>query len=113
MLPKINRLRKEKDFEKLFKKGESFKNGLLILKTIKNNLKEDRFGFIISKKVSKKSVVRNKIKRRLKSIVQQNIKNIKKGEDIALIILPGFEKKNFLETKEILIALLKKANLNV
>ena len=111
MLPPINRLRKEKDFEKLFKKGKSFRNNFLILKIAQNNLKESRFGFIISKKVSKKAILRNKIKRRLRDIIRQNIKDIKKGIDVVLIILPGLEKKNFLEIKEILNTLFKKAGL--
>ena len=38
MLPKINRIKKKKDFEIIFKKGKSFKNNLFILKFIKNNL---------------------------------------------------------------------------
>ena len=111
MLPKINRLREEKDFDKIFKKGKNFKNSFLILKVLQNNLKENRFGFIISKKVSKKAVLRNKIKRRLRDIIHQNTKNIKKGIDVVLIVLPGLEEKNFLETKEILNILLKKADL--
>ena len=110
MLAKINRLRKETDFEKLFKKGKSFKNGFLILKIAENNLEESRFAFIVSQKVSKKATLRNKIKRRLRDIVRQNITEIKKGKDIALITLPGIEKQDFLETKEKLNSLLKKIN---
>ena len=115
MLSKANRLRKEKDFEKLFKKGKSFRNGFLILKIVQNNLEESRFGFIVSQKVSKKAALRNKIKRRIRAVARQNIKKIRKGIDVALIALPGLEKKNFLETKEILNALLKNitTNLNV
>jgi len=111
MLTKTNRLRKEKDFEKLFKKGKSFKNGFLILKIVENDSKESRFGFIVSQKVSKTATLRNKVKRRLRDIIQQNVANIKKGTDVALIALPGLEKKSFLETKESLNVLLKKANL--
>ena len=111
MLPKINRLRKEKDFKKLFKKGKSFKNNFLILKVTQNNLKESRFGFIISKKISKKAVLRNKIKRGLRNIIQEKIKDIREGVDVVVIVLPGSEKKNFLETEEILNNLLKKAGL--
>ena len=111
MLPQVNRLKKEKDFEKLFKNGKSFKNNFLVLKIAQNNLKESRFGFIISKKVSKKAILRNKIKRRLRSIIWQNIRDIKKGMDVALIIFPDLGKTNFLETKEILNTLLKKADL--
>ena len=111
MLTKINRLKKEKDFEKIFKKGKSFKNSFLILRIVPNNLEESRFGFIVSQKVSKKAVLRNKVKRRLRDIIQKNITEIKKGKDVALIVLPGLEKKSFLETKEILETLLKKTSL--
>ena len=111
MLTKINRLKKEKDFERIFKKGKSFKNGFLILKIVLNDLEESRFGFIVSQKVSKKAVLRNKIKRRLRDIIQKNIAKIKKGVDVALIVLPGLEKKSFLETKETLDVLLKKTGL--
>lgn len=111
MLSKVNKLREKKDFEKLFKEGKSFKNSFLILKIAQNNLKENRFGFIISKKVSKKAFLRNKIKRRLKDIMRQNTKDIKKGINAVLIVIPGLEEKNFLETKEILNTLLKKAGL--
>jgi ribonuclease P protein component len=134
MLAKENRLRKEKDFGAIFKGGKTFKEGFLVLKTIKNNLDIDRFGFIISQKVSKKATVRNRIKRKIREIIRVNIKNSlsknifcchpantskkesvkdnkKDGLDAALIILPGIDKENFLETKENLIKLLKKANL--
>ncbi len=55
MLPKINRLQKEKEIEEVFKKGKGFKEDFLIFKTAKNSLKTSRFGFIISKKISKKA----------------------------------------------------------
>mgnify|MGYP001614594031 CR=1 FL=1 len=111
MLPKANRLRKKKDFEELFKKGKSFKNDFCILKIARNNLKESRFGFVVSQKVSKKAVLRNKIKRRLRNIIEKNIKDIKKGMDVAIIVLTGLERKSFLEIKEILSIFLKKAGL--
>jgi len=107
MLSKTNRLRKERDFENLFKRGKSFKKDFLILRVVQNNLGDSRFGFIVSQKVSKKAVLRNKIKRRLRDIVGRNIEEIIKGRDVALIVLPGFEKKSFLETKEALENLLK------
>ena len=134
MLAKENRLRKERDFEAVFRNGKTFKEGFLVLKTIKNNLDTNRFGFIISQKVSKKATVRNKIKRKLREVIRLGIKDCllgnnfhpppantgkeksakdskKDGLDAALIILPGIDKKNFLETKENLRKLLKKASL--
>ena len=38
MLPKENRLKKKKDFEKVFKEGQGFKEDFLFLKVVKNNL---------------------------------------------------------------------------
>jgi ribonuclease P protein component len=109
MLPKINRIKKKKDFEIIFKKGASSKNSLLVLKILKNNFSESRFGFIVSQKVSKKATARNKVRRRLAEIISAEFKNIKDGLDIVLISLPGIEKKDFLEMKDALQKLLSKA----
>jgi ribonuclease P protein component len=109
MLPKINRIKKKKDFEEIFKKGASFKNSLLILKVVKNNFNESRFGFIVSQKVSKKAVVRNKIRRRLSEIIKAEFNNIKSGLDLVFISLNGIEKREFFEIKESVASLLTKA----
>ena len=77
MLSKINRIKKKKDFEIIFKKGKSFKNKLFILRFIKNNLNQNRFGFVVSQKVSKKAVVRNKVRRRLAEIIKSYFNNLK------------------------------------
>jgi len=113
MLPKENRIAKEKDFEKIFKGGASFKENFLILKIISNNSQINRFGFVISKKVSKNAVVRNRIKRQLSELVKLQKDKIKKGFDGVFIILPGLENKDFWELEEILKNLFKKAKLIV
>ena len=59
MLAKINRIKKKKDFEVIFKNSKSLKNNLFILKVAKNNLGLNRFGFVVSLKISKKATVRN------------------------------------------------------
>ncbi|MGD0576461.1 MAG: ribonuclease P protein component [Candidatus Staskawiczbacteria bacterium] len=111
MLPKINRIKKKKDFEIIFKKGASFKNGLFVLRFVKNNSDKSRFGFIVSQKVSKKATVRNKIRRRLTEIIKAERKTIKAGTDLVLIAMPGAEKKDFSEIKESLSGLLLKAKI--
>jgi len=111
MLPKINRIKKKGDFDKIFKKGKSLKEGFLILKIAKNNFDESRFAFVISQKVSKKAVARNRIRRRLAQIIRSNFKNIKGGADIVLIVLPGAEKEDFLMLKKSLNNLLIKAKI--
>lgn len=114
MLPKINRLQKNKDFERIFKKGKFFKQDFLTLKVFPNNLQNSRFGFIVSSKVSKKAVLRNKIKRwlRVAILLQLNQEKlsgeIQKSTDIIAIIKPGVEIKNFQEIKEVIDKIFKK-----
>ena len=101
MLTKINRLQKKKDIDMVLKKGRKTGGKLLILKTIKNNLHQPRFAFLVSKKVSNKANIRNKVRRRLRELVKLKIKETKEGTDNLLIALPGLEKKDFQEIKKI------------
>lgn len=111
MLSKKNRITEEKDFDRIFKKGKSFKENFLILKIIPNSLQINRFAFIISKKVSKSAVVRNKIKRQLRELTKIKIDGIKKGFDGVFIVLPGLEDRDPLELKNIFNNLFKKAKI--
>ncbi len=111
MLAKINRLKKNKDIQKVFEKGRIFKQDLLILKILSNDLNESRFTFVVSKKFSKKAVTRNKIKRKLREIVYLNLKKIQKGVDVIIIASPGLELKDFKEIKEMISKLFKKAKI--
>jgi len=109
MLPQENRIQKKKDIEKIFKRGRTFKEASLILKTTKNSLGVSRFGFIVSQKVSKKANVRNKIKRRLREIVR--LHPLKTDTDNLFITLPGIEKNDFAEIKIMAEKLLNKAKI--
>lgn len=100
MLPKENQLKKRKDFELVFKKGKGFKGDFLFLKVFKNNLEASRFGFIVSSKISKKAVIRNKIKRRLRAIVRQELPVLKKGVDVVVVANSGVENKDFQAIKK-------------
>lgn len=111
MLPKINRLKKKKDFALVFKRGKGLQDDFLFIKFAKNNLKISRFGFTVSNSLSKKAVVRNKLKRKLREIVRLNLKGIKKGVDIIFIAKSGLEKKTFSEISRIVEDLLKKSKL--
>lgn len=111
MLPNKNRLKKAKDFENVFKKGNGFKENFLICKVSSNGSDVSRFGFIISQKVSKKANVRNKLKRRLRELVKLKLTNIKKGVDGVLICQSGLEKLDFNRIEEVVDRLFKKARI--
>lgn len=87
-------LKKKKDFNKAYK-GKTIAGKLIFLKAQKNNLDVSRFGFVVSSKISKKAVIRNKIKRRLREIV----KDFKKGFDIIIIVKPEIINKTYQEIK--------------
>jgi len=113
MLPKENRLKKRKDFERVLTKGEIKGNDLLVLKKIENGLQVSRFGFIVSRKISNKAVVRNKIKRRLREIVRVFLKEkrIMSGYDVVVFAKKGIEKQDFWVIKEKTKDLLKKGGI--
>ena len=111
MLPKNYRITKKKDFELIFKKAKNFKNNLFVLKVLPNNLELSRFAFVISQKVSKKAVVRNKIRRMLSRVIEGKIQEIKTGLDIIFIVLKESNKKSFLDIESEILNTFKKSKL--
>ena len=111
MLPKKNRLKKKKDFARVYRQGELIKGNFLIVKIIDNQLDYSRFGIVVSKKVSKKATVRNKAKRRLREAIRSVITEIKGGFDIIVIALEIIQEKDFWQIKEELKKIFLRANL--
>lgn len=111
MLPQDSRLQNEKEIERVYKKGKSFKEDFLVLKVVKNSLAKSRFAFIVSQKVSKKAVARNKVKRRLRETIKKQTKIISSGFDNLVIARSEAVERNFPEIEKVLIKLLKRAKL--
>lgn len=111
MLPKKYRLTKQKDFKKTFKQGKYYSQDFMALKITKNNLGFSRFSFIIGLKVSKKAVVRNKIRRQLHEIIRLKLTSLKIGYDIIFLAKLDAVDRGYREIEEVLIILLKKAKI--
>ena len=77
------RLKKQKDFDLVFSKGKRIYTNSLTLIYLKNN--NFKFGISLSKKHGK-AVLRNKIKRILRSIIRQSLNIIK--DNYYIIVLP-------------------------
>ena len=109
MLAKQHRLKKDKDFELVFKKGKAFNGKFLFLKVIKrNNLEVSRFGLIVGTKISKKATIRNKIKRRLRDVIRKKLEDIKPGFDVVIGAKTRIVDKSYQDIKEELEGLLEK-----
>lgn len=89
MLKKENRIRLKNDFDRAFKHGNSLYSKKIGLKVSNNDLGLSRFGVVVSTKVSKKAVERNRIKRIIRSYIQDNLEQIKSGLDVIIITLPA------------------------
>lgn len=84
MVPKVNRLRGEKNFKRLMRQGRSFFSPTLVLRIVSNNQPEPRFAFVVPAKAIKKAVDRNKLKRRAREIVRADLAHIKPGYDMLI-----------------------------
>jgi ribonuclease P protein component len=128
-LPKVNRLRHRQEFNAIYQSGLRRSTSNLTLrawhpvKRLKqakspqldpeNNLGTEsgfppRIGISISQKVSKRAVVRNRIKRQIRAVLQQLLPQIAPGWQLVIVVKPnatqcGYEQ--FLqELKQLLIS---------
>jgi len=102
MLKKENRLSKNKEFDRVFKTGQSFYGKIFGLKSAPNDLEQIRFGILISTKVSKKAVIRNHFKRQLRELIKQELPNLKPGHDVVIIVFSQILDKKFEELEKLL-----------
>lgn len=77
MLPKKSRIPR-KMFSLLLKQAKFFGNDLFLLRFNQNQHSGSRFGVSVSKKVAKKAVLRNKLRRAGYELIAQNMPKIKK-----------------------------------
>ena len=77
MLKKIFRLKKRSAFTATYKSGKSLhRNGItLFYGKEKNNDKPTKIGFVVSKRIHKRAVKRNRIKRLMREAVRLYIKS--------------------------------------
>ena len=111
MLPQKYRLSRQKDFEDIFKQKKSSSSQFLSLFWRFNNLGFPRLAVVVSTKISKKAVARNRLRRQLQEIIRLNFKKIKPGFDTVVVVKTGLIKREYLFIEKEFINLLKKIGL--
>ena len=111
MLPRQHRLTKNKDFARVAQQGKVIFGRELGLKYIKNDLAFSRFGVVVSLKISKKAVVRNKIKRRIRAILKENLSKITSGYDFMILTRLGVKDLDYSQIKDKFLRLFQKEKL--
>lgn len=110
-MKKSRRVKSEKEFQFVFKKGRSFANKqIVIYVTLKENQSDFRIGLSVSKKVGN-AIVRNRIKRYLRQAFYEMDLLLIRNIDIVVIARAQLAEFNFLEVKNSLYHVLKRASL--
>lgn len=81
MLKKINRLSRLK----VNKIKQEFDSPLFRIKIFEDKGEEVEFGFIVSKKIDKRAVIRNKTKRVLKTVMRKILPEIKANKKMIIV----------------------------
>ena len=111
MLEKSRRITKENEFKNVFGGGALIKDEFISLKIVKKKSGDTRFGFIVGQKVSKSAVVRNKIKRRLRAVVEGFVGEVRPGMDVVVMTTPEITTKKTQEIKEKMEKVFRKAHI--
>ena len=99
MLANSSRLKKNKEFDQVFKEGKTAYGQFLGLKARNNGLNTNRFGVLLSTKVSKLAVTRNLYKRKIKTIIRLESSKMSSDHDCVIIVLPGILGKKYQDIK--------------
>ena len=104
-------LKKNREFVRVFNFGKTFECQSLKIKWLENKLDYFRFGIIVSTKIDKRAVIRNKIKRRLRAIFKEFAREIKSGFDFVVMTRPAIKTLDYHQIREIINNFLEKNNL--
>ncbi|MFC1627194.1 ribonuclease P protein component [Patescibacteria group bacterium] len=95
----------------LINSPNSFSSPFLNLKTSENQSRDLRFGFIVSTKIAKNAVDRNKIKRLLRESIKPYFSKLQSGHDLLFFAKHPIKNKTLDQLKPHLSSLLKQSKL--
>lgn len=101
-------LRKKAEFSKTYRFGKTYRVSQLSIKTLKVTEPTFKLAVVVSKKISKKAVTRNKIRRRIREIIRKDIALDKSGYFVIVNIHNNLSQTPHPELKAILIQSFKK-----
>ena len=102
------RLRKRKDFDTVFKRGQFLTSRLLVLRSVPNQLQHNRYGFVTSKRLGN-AVVRNRVRRRLREGIRSL--TTRPGRDIVISTRAPAAQADFHQLKAAVASLFARAGI--
>lgn len=104
---KRNRIKKNEEFQEVFKSGNSVANRQFVIYMLeRSDQSELRIGLSVSKKIGK-AVIRNRIKRYIRQTFIEIKDDLKQNTDYVIIARMPTAEMNFQDTKKSLVHVLK------
>lgn len=96
-LPKQHRLRRSQDFTAVYRRGRKAVSRHLVMRILPSsspdplptNFQSSQFGIAVSQKVSKRAVVRNRLKRQLQAALRELLPRLKAGLKVVINVRPS------------------------
>jgi len=111
LLRASQRLRKSQDFDRLYRRGQFNRSAHMVLRTGQNRFDHTRVGVVISKKVLKRAVDRNRTKRRIAEQVRLFYPQLKPGYDCVVLVKQDIVKLSPTALHDELITVFSKAGI--
>lgn len=108
-MDRAHRLPKGPAFDRTYREGTVCSGPLLVLRVLEHNSGPTRWGFAVGKRISKKAVVRNRIRRRLREAARTL--GVPEGYDIVVNARGGTLEVDYWRLKSGLERLVERANL--
>ena len=103
-------LKKNKDFQVVYRNGKSYANKYLVMYILKNDMDQNRIGISVSKKVGN-SVVRHRMTRLIRESYRLQESTFQRGLDIVVVCRASAKDKNYKDMESALIHLGKLHNI--
>ena len=100
-------LKKNKDFQYIYRKGKSYANKYLVMYVLENGTSQNRLGISVSKKVGN-SVKRNRARRLMRESVRISDAEIRQGYDLIIIARNTINGKKCADVKKSIEAALRR-----
>ena len=89
-------LKKNKDFQYIYRKGKSYANKYLVMYVLENGTSQNRLGISVSKKVGN-SIVRHRLTRLIRESYRLQEERFRCGLDIIVIARIGAKGKDYTD----------------
>ena len=100
----MDSLKKNKDFQNVYRNGKSYADKYLVMYVLKNETDRNRLGISVSKKVGN-SVIRHHVTRLIRESYRLSEEHFRCGYDIVVIARTSAKDKNYHDVESALIHL--------